>query len=165
MSTPIAPESPYNTGGPPYPDHPTDEGGYGLSILDWFAAHVMTGLAARSDLTGRRSQKYRRAGRLLDCGEDGALSPQHGHRSETCSGFSSRGAAPRPGHAAGFPAGDGGKARLKRHAPMRRVSRRRKQEGEAYSILRKAFLEARPFCEAKVGNLYAPCLRRTPQKW
>ena len=35
---------------------------------------------------------------------------------------------------------------------MRRVSRRRKQEGEAYSILRKAFLEARPFCEAKVGN-------------
>ena len=49
MSTPIAPESPYNTGGPPYPAHPTDEGGYGLSILDWFAAHVMTGLAARTD--------------------------------------------------------------------------------------------------------------------
>jgi hypothetical protein len=50
--TPLAPpEPPYVTGGPPYPQRPTDDGRYGLSILDWFAAHVITGLAMRADTT------------------------------------------------------------------------------------------------------------------
>ena len=45
------PEPPYVTGGPPFPAHPTDDGRYGMSILDCFAAHVITGLCARDNLT------------------------------------------------------------------------------------------------------------------
>lgn len=41
---------PYVTGGPPYPAYPTDEGKYGLSILDWFAGHVAAGLMANTEL-------------------------------------------------------------------------------------------------------------------
>jgi hypothetical protein len=44
-----SPEPPYVTGGPPFPAHPTDDGRYGISILDYFAAHVITGLVMRSD--------------------------------------------------------------------------------------------------------------------
>ncbi len=39
------------TGGPPFPNRPTDDGRYGISILDYFAAHVIQGLAARDNLT------------------------------------------------------------------------------------------------------------------
>ena len=48
---PAPPEPPYITGGPPFPSHPTDDGKYGISILDYFAAHVMAGLATRENLT------------------------------------------------------------------------------------------------------------------
>ena len=48
---PPPPEPPYNTAGPPFPANPTDKGRYGVSILDYFAAHVMTGLAMRADIT------------------------------------------------------------------------------------------------------------------
>lgn len=58
MPTPEPPEPPYITGGPAYPDHPSDAnadmpgvGGYGISLLDYFTAHVISGLCARSDLT------------------------------------------------------------------------------------------------------------------
>lgn len=45
------PEPPYVTGGPPFPRYPTDDGKFGISILDYFAAHVMAGLAMRADMT------------------------------------------------------------------------------------------------------------------
>lgn len=48
---PQPPEPPYVTGGPPFPPFPSDAGRYGASILDWFAAYVMTGLAMRSDMS------------------------------------------------------------------------------------------------------------------
>ena len=48
---PEPPEPPYVTGGPPFPAHPTDDGKYGISILDYFAAHVITGLAMRADMS------------------------------------------------------------------------------------------------------------------
>lgn len=44
------PGPPYVTGGPPYPAYPTDEGKYGLSILDWFAGHCASGLMANTEL-------------------------------------------------------------------------------------------------------------------
>ena len=54
----IPPEPPYVTGGPAFPAHPSDanadeagQGGYGVSILDYFAAHAIQGLCARADLT------------------------------------------------------------------------------------------------------------------
>jgi hypothetical protein len=46
-----APEPPYVTGGPPFPPYPTDDHKHGISILDYFAAHIMAGLCGRSDLT------------------------------------------------------------------------------------------------------------------
>src|SRR4029077_5355372 len=55
---PEPPEPPYVTGGPSFPANPSDAnadligtGGYGISILDYFAAHVITGLTMRSDIT------------------------------------------------------------------------------------------------------------------
>jgi hypothetical protein len=47
----VLPPPPYITGGPPFPEHPTDDGRYGISILDHFAAHIMAGLCARPDMT------------------------------------------------------------------------------------------------------------------
>jgi hypothetical protein len=44
------PEPPYITGGPPFPPFPTDKDKHGTSILDYFAAHIISGLAARSDM-------------------------------------------------------------------------------------------------------------------
>jgi hypothetical protein len=51
------PDPPYVTGGPAFPANPSDAnaeivgtGGYGVSILDYFAAHVISGLAARDNL-------------------------------------------------------------------------------------------------------------------
>ena len=41
---PIELNPPYWTGGPPYPSYATDEGKFGLSILDWFAGHAVAGL-------------------------------------------------------------------------------------------------------------------------
>ena len=41
---PIELNPPYWTGGPPYPRFATDEGKFGLSILDWFAGHAVAGL-------------------------------------------------------------------------------------------------------------------------
>ena len=48
---PPPPEPPYITGGPPFPTYPTDDGKYGISILDYFAIHVMAGMATRENLT------------------------------------------------------------------------------------------------------------------
>jgi hypothetical protein len=52
------PDPPYRTGGPAFPAHPSDanadiigSGGYGLSLLDFFAAHVITGLASRQNMS------------------------------------------------------------------------------------------------------------------
>ena len=45
------PEPPYITGGAPYPRYPTDDGKFGISILDYFAAHVMSGLCARQNMS------------------------------------------------------------------------------------------------------------------
>jgi len=45
---PVPPEPPYVTGGPPFPPFPTDEARYGISILDYFAAHIIAGLAQRA---------------------------------------------------------------------------------------------------------------------
>ena len=45
---PLPPEPPYVTAGPPFPKYPTDQGRYGISILDYFAAHVIAGLATRN---------------------------------------------------------------------------------------------------------------------
>jgi hypothetical protein len=42
-------EPPYTTGGPPFPEYPSDAGRSGLSILDWFAGHVATGLCKREN--------------------------------------------------------------------------------------------------------------------
>jgi hypothetical protein len=52
------PDPPYLTGGPAFPDHPSDanadiigKGGYGISMLDYFAAYVISGLCARQNMT------------------------------------------------------------------------------------------------------------------
>jgi hypothetical protein len=52
------PDPPYVTGGPAYPAHPSDananiigDGSYGLSILDYFAAQVINGLAGRQNMS------------------------------------------------------------------------------------------------------------------
>ena len=50
MPTELTP--PYWTGGPPYPQFATDEGKFGLSVLDWFAGHALAGLMA-SELIDR----------------------------------------------------------------------------------------------------------------
>lgn len=44
---------PVITGGPPFPNYPTDEGKYGLSILDWFAGHVAAGLCANTNVVAQ----------------------------------------------------------------------------------------------------------------
>ena len=48
---PVPPEPPYVTGGPPFPPFPTDDHKHGISILDYFAAHVMSGLVARANMS------------------------------------------------------------------------------------------------------------------
>lgn len=47
----VPPEPPYVTGGPPFPEHASDEGRYGISILDYFASAVITGLVSRANYT------------------------------------------------------------------------------------------------------------------
>lgn len=46
-----APKPPYVTAGPAFPPYPTDDHKHGISILDYFAAHIMSGLCARSTMT------------------------------------------------------------------------------------------------------------------
>ena len=48
---PVPPAPPYITGGPPFPPYVSDAGKYGISVLDYFAGRVITGLAGRSDLS------------------------------------------------------------------------------------------------------------------
>lgn len=46
------------------------------------------------------------------------------------------------------PAGPKPKKPLKRSGRVRRVSKKRARDGKAYSLLRAAFLQAHPFCQA-----------------
>jgi hypothetical protein len=49
--TPVPPEPPYITGGPPFPPFASDLNKYGISILDYFAGRVISGLATRTDMS------------------------------------------------------------------------------------------------------------------
>ena len=71
---------PVKTGGPPFPQYPSDESKFGLSILDYFAAAATAGLCARGNINVSDAEMiaqtaYRIAAYLVDARENVMIIP------------------------------------------------------------------------------------------